>query len=78
MTRPDAMAVLAGLTGRTIHTLTGRPNTTLRIEGDQVIVAMDRSPNGQPVPIRWIQDALAPGATMPWAGSAAWLVELGA
>jgi hypothetical protein len=58
MERLDAIAVVTGLAGRTIHTLTGRPNTILRIEGDQVVVATNKSPGGQPVPIRWVQDAL--------------------
>jgi hypothetical protein len=29
-------------------------NTVLRVEGDSVIVAMSRSPAGQPVPIEWV------------------------
>jgi hypothetical protein len=30
----------------------------LRVEDDRVIVATSRSPNGQPVPIAWVQDAV--------------------
>jgi len=30
----------------------------LQIEGDHVIVATAKSPNGQPVPIAWVQNAL--------------------
>jgi hypothetical protein len=54
----DARDVLNGLVGRTIETLTGRPNTVLRLERDDVIVATGKSPAGQPVPIEWVQDAL--------------------
>ena len=54
----DAREVLEGLVGKTIHTLTGRPNTVLGIEGDQVRVGTTRSPNGTQVPIQWVQDAL--------------------
>ena len=54
----DATQVLAALRGRTILTLTGRPNGVLRLQGDQVFVATNRSPEGQPVPVAWVQDAL--------------------
>lgn len=54
----DARKILHGLIGKTIHTLTGRPNTILGLEGDAVLVATARSPTGQPVPIAWVQDAL--------------------
>jgi hypothetical protein len=30
----------------------------LYVEGDDVIVATAKSPNGQPVPIAWVQNAL--------------------
>jgi hypothetical protein len=56
----DARSHLASLVGRTIQTLGGAPNTVLRLEGDDVIVATKRSPQGQPVPIAWIQAALDP------------------
>jgi hypothetical protein len=56
--RYDAHEVLEGLVGKTIHTLTGRPNTVLGIEGDQVHVGTSRSPSGTLVPIQWVQDAL--------------------
>jgi hypothetical protein len=32
----DARQVLESLVGKTIRTLTGRPNTVLGVEGDQV------------------------------------------
>lgn len=59
MDRPyDAREVLEGLVGKTIHTLNGRPNTVLGIEGDHVRVGTTRSPNGTLVRIQWVQDAL--------------------
>ena len=54
----DARSVLAGLIGREIHTLSGQPNRILRLDVDNVIVATGKSPEGQPVPIAWVQDAL--------------------
>jgi hypothetical protein len=54
----DARAHLVGLVGQEIRTLTGRPNHVLEIRGDDVIVGTTRSPQGQPVPVRWIQDAV--------------------
>jgi hypothetical protein len=54
----DAGQVLEGLVGKTIHTLTGRPNTVLGIERDQVRVGTTRMPNGTLVPIEEVQDAL--------------------
>jgi hypothetical protein len=54
----DARSHLASLVGRTIQTLSGASNTVLRLEGDAVIVATRRSPQGQPVPIVWVQGAL--------------------
>ena len=54
----DARVYLESLVGREIKTLTGRSNRVLRIEGKDVIVATDRSPNGQPVPVAWVQSAL--------------------
>ena len=58
MARVDSRSHLASLVGEAIFTLTGRPNRILRIEGDDVIVATQQSPNGQPVPIEWVQDAM--------------------
>lgn len=58
MARRDARTFLGSLEGRTIRTLTGRPNTILRIEHDHVIVGTTKSPGGQPVPIEWVQAAL--------------------
>jgi hypothetical protein len=47
----DARQVLGDLVGKTIQTLTGRPNTVLAHEGDAVRVATERSPHGTPVPV---------------------------
>jgi hypothetical protein len=54
----DARSYLETLVGRDLETLSGRSNRVLRIQGDDVIVATARSPQGQPVPIAWVQDAL--------------------
>jgi hypothetical protein len=54
----DARKHLEGLQGQTIHTFSGRPNTIIRVEKDEVIVATERSPKGTPVPIEWVQDGI--------------------
>lgn len=55
----DARKHLTGLLGQTIYTLgQRRPNRILAIDGNDVIVATDKSRAGQPVPIEWVQDAL--------------------
>jgi hypothetical protein len=54
----DARAILDGLVGTTITTLTGKPNTVLAVEGDAVRVGTPRSPRGAMVPINWVQAAL--------------------
>jgi hypothetical protein len=56
--RLDARKHLQTLVGKTIRTLTGRPNVVLRLEGDSVIVGTSRSPSGQPVPIKEVQNAM--------------------
>lgn len=58
MTAPDARAVLRALVGTTITTLSGRENRVLAVEGTNAIVATDRSPGGQPVPILEVQEAI--------------------
>jgi hypothetical protein len=50
-------AVLQGLVGSTIRTMTGKPNRVLRVDGDVVWVATARSPEGKPVEIRKVQAA---------------------
>src|SRR2546430_2766051 len=55
----DARVHLQSLVGQEIRTLsTNRVNGILRIEGEDVFVGTDKSPNGQPVSIRWLQDAV--------------------
>jgi hypothetical protein len=53
-----ARTLLESLVGQPISTVTGRPNTVLRVEDDSVVVATSRSPTGQPVPIEWVQSGL--------------------
>jgi hypothetical protein len=53
-----ARTLLESLVGQPISTVTGRPNTVLRVDGDSVVVATNRSPTGQPVPIEWVQNGL--------------------
>ena len=54
----DARQYLESLVGQTILTLTGKPNFILEVRGTDVIVGTAKSPKGQPVPIRWVQDAM--------------------
>jgi hypothetical protein len=54
----DARQHLQSLLGRTILTLTGRPNRVLEVRGSDVIVGTDRSPQGKPIPIQEVQDGL--------------------
>jgi hypothetical protein len=55
---PSAREVFESLIGQQIHTVTGRPNRVARLEHDAVIVATQRSPEGTPVPVIWVQDAI--------------------
>lgn len=55
---PDVRGVLDALLGRTIPTLTGKPNRVLGVSRDAVIVGTDRSPQGQEVEIANIQKAV--------------------
>jgi hypothetical protein len=58
MVRIDARSHLAAMTGQTIYTATRRqPNRILRVTADEVLVATDKSPGGQPVPLEWVQSA---------------------
>jgi hypothetical protein len=54
----DARSHLAALVGKVLPTMTGRPNRVLSVEGDRVMVATEKSPEGQPVPIEWVQAAM--------------------
>ena len=56
--RPSARELLQGLVGRTIQTPTGRPNRVVRVSGEDVIVATERSPEGQVVPIAWVETGM--------------------
>lgn len=58
VTNADARSVLEALVGRQIRTVTGRPNTVMALDGADVLVATDRSPTGQRVPIAHVQSAL--------------------
>lgn len=55
----DARTYLQSLTGQTISTVTGRPNTVVAVQGDFVLVRTTRSEatKGDRVPIQWVQDA---------------------
>ena len=55
---PDAAQVLAGLVGKTIPTLTDKPNSVIRLEDGCVIVGTKKSPGGRPVEISQIQSAI--------------------
>ena len=49
---------IEGLVGREITTVSGRSNRVLAVDDWVVLVATSRSPAGQPVPVRWVTDAL--------------------
>jgi hypothetical protein len=55
---PGAREVLESLIGEEIHTVTGKSNRVARLERDAVVVATQRSPEGTPVPVIWVQDAI--------------------
>jgi hypothetical protein len=57
--RFDARTYLQDLVGQTIATVTGKPNTIVAVRGDDVFVRTENTadPAGEPVPIRWVQDA---------------------
>jgi len=54
---PDMARHIEGLVGKTIPTMTGRPNRILRTDGTTVWVATAKSLSGQPVAIADVQDA---------------------
>lgn len=54
----EALRLLISLRGREITTTTGAVNRILTVQPPNVIVATNRSPQGQPVPIAEIQHAL--------------------
>jgi len=55
---PRARTLVDSLIGTQLHTPSGRLNTILRIEGENIIVATERSPKGKPVPLQMVQAAL--------------------
>jgi hypothetical protein len=56
--RIDAGTHLASLVGQTICTATRRqPNRIVRVAAGEVIVATEKSPAGQAVPLGWVQSA---------------------
>jgi hypothetical protein len=59
----DAKSLIASLEGQTVPTLTGRPNTILKIRDDEVLVGTLPSPSGEWVPIAIVQDGLDELAT---------------
>jgi hypothetical protein len=54
----NASEYLRSLVGTTIPTVTGKPNTVLKVEAARVIVGTEKSPTGQPVPIADVQAAM--------------------
>jgi hypothetical protein len=54
----NAHAYLSERVGQELRTLSGRPNRVLSISGSEVIVATTKSPNGTPVPVAWVQQAM--------------------
>jgi hypothetical protein len=53
-----AIDLLRRLIGLPLRTVSGRSNTILAVRPPEVLVATRRSPDGQPVPIAWVEDAL--------------------
>jgi hypothetical protein len=61
---PDARQQLERLVGRTVYTISDRkPNTILRLDKEDVIVGTGKAPDGEPVPVAWVQTAI----DRPWA-----------
>ncbi len=50
--------MLRPLVGVEIHTVSGQPNMVLAMDGDTVTVRTRQSPEGQPVPLRAVQNGL--------------------
>ncbi|WP_146173819.1 HNH endonuclease [Saccharothrix carnea] len=55
---PKAVDLLRDLIGIELRTASGKPNTILRVRGDDVVVKTERSPEGQPVPVSAVQQGL--------------------
>ncbi|QUQ68282.1 hypothetical protein [Kutzneria sp. CA-103260] len=56
--REGAEMLLRGLLGQKLETLSGAENFITAVSGDNVVVATNQSPGGQPVPIATVQAAL--------------------
>jgi hypothetical protein len=56
--RDEAVDMLRRLIGVQLRTVQGRPNRILGVQPPNVVVATGRSPDGKPVPIQEVQDAL--------------------
>jgi hypothetical protein len=56
--RVPAIDILRSLVGLPITTATGRTNTILHLDANNVAIATERSPSGQDVPINSVQQAL--------------------
>jgi hypothetical protein len=54
----DARQLVLSLKGMSIHTVTGRPNRILDVTTEHVVVSTTRSPQGQPIPLAQVQDAV--------------------
>ena len=57
-TELDARSLVESLVGQRISTVTGRPNTVLGVADGNVIVGTDRAPDGELVPIEFVQNGL--------------------
>ncbi|AXO37088.1 EVE domain-containing protein [Micromonospora sp. B006] len=53
-----AADLLRRVVGQPLATVSGRTNTVVGVRPPHAIVATERSPEGQPVPIAWVDDAL--------------------
>jgi hypothetical protein len=54
----DARCLLESLVGRPLRTVSGRETRVLECGVDTVRVWSARSPSGQPIPIKWVQETL--------------------
>jgi len=56
--QPTALEIVTSLVDEPIRTVSGRPNTVLRVAGGVAVVATEESPDGQPVPVSEVQRGL--------------------
>ena len=57
-THPRARDILERLVGEEIRTVTGASNRILSVGANTVVVATNRSSEGSPVPVEWVQNGL--------------------